>query len=239
MNKNELTYGAEYAVNIGGRRYPHYRRAVYLGDAPWTFGGSTQASLHSIRFDAPGLEAKTEGSDYVFYKRGEGYAPLRLRNSYVRQYKDEAWVIAPDETRSWRAQSPYGRGNAKRALFALLGDDGKVTRWDVVAYGVRIERTWEEQQTLNAKAATERAKVEAERQLTRDYSHAIIARAIEIIDERGWTTKAGEDPVWWILGVERGTAMREESWYTVGPAVVRAKALLLGAGELDSSDIID
>lgn len=234
MKKNELTIGNEYAVNVStGRRWSLNKRGVYLGDAPWLFGGSTRASLHAIRKDAEGLEVDADGN-HTFTER-QGYAPLRLRGAVDRTYKGEAWLLAPNTTH-WSQQSPFGRGNAKRGLFALVDDDGNVYRWEVIAYGVRIERTWEREGEIQAEIKATRAQVDAQRQLARDYDYALVTRAIEIIDERGLTAQGNEDPVYYILGSRRNSIATEAEHFT-GNLVGKARAFLLGAGELDSSDI--
>jgi len=78
-----------------------------------------------------------------------------------------------------------------------------------------------------------------------NYGRDYVARVIEIIDERGITNCEGNDPVLDILGEDRDwppdevTLPRDDRPRRPLPwtVVVRAKAFLIGAGELDSSDI--
>ena len=215
-----LQVGDDYAIRESKHAY-RPARATYLGDAPYSFGGSTQAKLYSARRDTLEYE---DGCYYI--KRNDHRT--RMPSPAEVLVGDTMWLIAPN-TSGWHA-SPYG-GNGVRGMFAVKNDDGEVTRIAIVAYGVNIVSPWDVEEKRQAEMKAHREQEDRRRQTEQDWVLALAHEVLRICDERGYTDKQIDD----VLDDSRENIINagDKNWRINYRTSDRAYAFLVGGGVID------
>jgi len=223
-----LQVGDDYAVTESKHAYRPVR-AMYLGDAPYAFGGSNRARLYS----APKGSDRLVYEDGCYHLKNGGSAHLtRLGNPCEVLVGDTMWIIAPN-TSGWQA-SPYGGGKGTRGMFAVKNDDGEVERIIIVAYGVNIVSPWDVEEKRQAEQDARREQDKRDREFEREWSLALVHETIRICDERGYSDGQIKD----VLDEYRSVVVEygERGWSMYYRPVERAQAFLIGAGVLDPTD---
>jgi hypothetical protein len=221
-----LVVGDDYAVNVNRyarpARYARPVRATYLGDAPYKFGGSNPAKLHSMR-----KEDTDQADGARFYRSNGDGTSTYLSGTAEVLVGDTMWLITPNVT-GWQV-SPYG-GRGIRGLFALKDEDGEVERIVIVAYGVNIVSPWDVEEKRLAEQDARREQAMRDAEFDRDWRMALVHETIRVCDERGYSDEQIKD----VLDESRTIVIEHaDRGWSMPRTVDRARAFLIGAGSLE------